>query len=40
MNNLIEDIYKTIEPLSDGQALDISEQQIVLLKLSSCMVIC
>ena len=28
MNNLIEDIYKTIEPLSDGQALDISEQQI------------
>ena len=28
MNNLIEDIYITIEPLSDGQALDISEQQI------------
>ena len=28
MENLIEDIYKTIEPLSDGQALDISEQQI------------
>jgi len=28
MNNLIEDIYKTIEPLSDGQALDISDQQI------------
>ena len=28
MNNLIEDIYKTIEPLSDGEALDISEYQI------------
>ena len=28
MDDLIQDIYKTIEPLSDGQALDISEQQI------------
>ena len=28
MENLIEDIYKTIEPLSEGKALDISEEQI------------
>jgi hypothetical protein len=30
MNNLIEDIYNTIEPLSDGEAIDISEYQIEL----------
>lgn len=28
MNTLVEDIYKTLEPLSDGKPLDISEQQI------------
>ena len=30
MNNLIEDIYNTIETLSDGEAIDISEYQIEL----------
>lgn len=28
MDDLVQDIYKTIEPLSDGKALNISEQQI------------
>ena len=28
MNDLIEDIYNTIEPLSDGEAINISEYQI------------
>ena len=27
-SELVEDIYKTIEPLSDGEAIDISEYQI------------
>ena len=28
LNNLIEDIYKNIQPICDGEALDLSEEQI------------
>ena len=28
MDDLIKDIYETIEPLSDGEAINISEYQI------------
>ena len=28
LNNLIEDIYKNIQPICDGESLDLSEEQI------------